>query len=208
MYFLKYNTRVPLSNMHFAVKQHEEQIKGDLCEHFLDFDDSKNFWKTVNKMHCSKVANTVSSINGIKSARNIANAWKGNLENIYNSIIDNNSRDIFYNRSVADSKSSLNLHVADVSDAISKQKKGKAAGPNGLLMESYFFDCKLLFTHTALFFNFCIRHCYFPDAFVNFVIVPLIKNKNGNTADMNNYRAIALLNILTKVFTLLGHLIG
>ena len=64
----------------------------------------------------------------------------------------------------------------------------------------YLFGCKWLFTHIALFFNLCITHRYFPDAFMNSVIVPLIKNKNGNTADMNNYRAIALSNILTKIF--------
>ena len=116
----------------------------------------------MNKIHCSKVQHTVSSINGIKSARNIANAWKGNFENIYNSITVNNSRDIFYNRSAADSKSSHNVHAVDVIDAISKQKKEKAAGPDGLFMESYLFGCKRLLTHIALFFNLCIRHCYFP----------------------------------------------
>ena len=35
---------------------------------------------------------------------------------------------------------------------------------------------------------------------MNSVIVPLIKNKKGNTADMNNYKAIALSNMLTKIF--------
>ena len=35
---------------------------------------------------------------------------------------------------------------------------------------------------------------------MNSVIVLLIKNKNGNTADMNNYRVIALSNMLTKIF--------
>ena len=37
-----------------------------------------------------------------------------------------------------------------------------------------------------------------------FIIVPLVRNKCGNLADKNNYRAIALSSISSKVF---GHVI-
>ena len=32
------------------------------------------------------------------------------------------------------------------------------------------------------------------------IITPLVKNKGGNLTDVNNYRAIALSNVDTKIF--------
>ena len=35
---------------------------------------------------------------------------------------------------------------------------------------------------------------------MNNVIVPLVKNKTGDTSDINNYRPIALVTIASKIF--------
>ena len=36
-------------------------------------------------------------------------------------------------------------------------------------------------------------------SFMDVIITPLIKNKGGNLTDINNYRAIALSNVDTKI---------
>ena len=41
---------------------------------------------------------------------------------------------------------------------------------------------------------------YLPKAFIQAVIVPLVKCKTGNLADINNYRAIAISTSLSKLF--------
>ena len=43
---------------------------------------------------------------------------------------------------------------------------------------------------------------YLPDMFMKTAIVPIIKNKTGNTSDTNNYRPIALVTAASKVFEL------
>ena len=45
----------------------------------------------------------------------------------------------------------------------------------------------------------CMCHSYVPENFMSINIVPLVKNKCGDLTDVNNYRAIALCNIDTKV---------
>ena len=39
---------------------------------------------------------------------------------------------------------------------------------------------------------------YVPDAFCQLTIIPLVKCKSGDLSDVNNYRAIALSNSITK----------
>ena len=40
---------------------------------------------------------------------------------------------------------------------------------------------------------------YLPGSFCLSTIMPLIKNKPGDSADLNNYRAIAISNSATKI---------
>jgi len=90
--------------------------------------------------------------------------------------------------------------VQDIIDAVSAQSKGKSAGPNGIFMESFIYACPELWIHLSLFFTACIRHCFLPTSFMDVIITPLVKNKGGNLTDVNNYRAIALSNVDTKIF--------
>jgi len=43
---------------------------------------------------------------------------------------------------------------------------------------------------------------YLPRAFMQAVVVPLVKCKTGNLADINNYRAIAISTALSKFLNL------
>jgi Reverse transcriptase (RNA-dependent DNA polymerase) len=45
-----------------------------------------------------------------------------------------------------------------------------------------------------------ITHCYIPTLFVQSVIIPLIKCKGGDLTDVNNYRADAISNAISKIF--------
>ena len=44
------------------------------------------------------------------------------------------------------------------------------------------------------------KHCYLPISMLDSVIVPLVKNRNGDLSDKNNYRPIALSSVISKVF--------
>jgi len=56
-----------------------------------------------------------------------------------------------------------------------------------------------LFVHLSILFNLLIVHCRIPLMFMKSVIVPLVKIKGGDITDVNNYRAIALSNSISKI---------
>jgi len=44
----------------------------------------------------------------------------------------------------------------------------------------------------------CMLHLYVPEMFGSGVFVPLLKDKSGSVHDMDNYRAITLLPVISK----------
>ena len=46
----------------------------------------------------------------------------------------------------------------------------------------------------------CILRGYIPKPCINTVIVPILKNKNGNHQDCDNYRPIAIATVVSKLF--------
>ena len=98
-----------------------------------------------------------------------------------------------------DTLSPVRVTVADVRDAIAALKNTKSPGPNDVHVEAFKYSGVRLWTHLSLFYTFCLSHSYVPGNFMSISIVPLVKNKCGDLTDVNNYRAIALCNIDTKV---------
>ena len=49
-------------------------------------------------------------------------------------------------------------------------------------------------------FNCFITHGYLPEDFMKTAIVPIIKNKTGDSSDKGNYRPIALVTACSKIF--------
>ena len=46
----------------------------------------------------------------------------------------------------------------------------------------------------------CILHGHIPKPCINIVIVPILKNKNGNHQDCGNYRPTAIATVVSKLF--------
>ena len=49
-------------------------------------------------------------------------------------------------------------------------------------------------------FTSMLTHGYLPDAFMATSIIPILKNKNGDTSAKNNYRPIAIVTTMSKIF--------
>ena len=77
---------------------------------------------------------------------------------------------------------------------------GKAAGMDGLSVESLKYANYILSVLLSICFTCMFKHCYLPIGMLNSVIVPLVKNKNGDLSDRNNYRPIALSSTVSKIF--------
>jgi len=113
--------------------------------------------------------------------------WKDHFENLYNSGADSKFRNIFYEKVrmtslAAEDLPSLSLH--DIVDAISRQKRDKAAGPDGVHMEDFIFSGPRLKFYLSVLFNLFLAHGYVPENFCQSTIIPLVKCKSGDLSDL------------------------
>ena len=58
----------------------------------------------------------------------------------------------------------------------------------------------ILHVFLSLLFTSFITHGHLPSNFMKTALVPIIKNKTGDTSDKNNYRPIALVTAASKIF--------
>jgi len=49
-------------------------------------------------------------------------------------------------------------------------------------------------------FNLILKHSYVPNEFGRGIIVPLIKDKNGDVCNSDNYRGITVSSVISKLF--------
>ena len=71
---------------------------------------------------------------------------------------------------------------------------------DGLTGESLKYANHILPVLLSICFTCMFKHCYLPISMLDSVIVPLVKNRNGDLSDKNNYRPIALSSVISKVF--------
>ena len=96
--------------------------------------------------------------------------------------------------------SSIVFCPIDIFNAFKNAKTGKACGVDELAAEHFIFVDAIIHVHLSLLFNCFISHGYLPREFMKTAIVPIIKNKSGNTSDKSNYRPIALVTACSKIF--------
>ena len=92
--------------------------------------------------------------------------------------------------------------IDGVKNAIANLKKNKAPGSDGIYPEMIIYAGDVLVDRLTKLFNMCLVHGFVPDSFGQSVIVPVLKDKNGNAGCYNNYRQISLTTIFSKVFEL------
>jgi len=54
--------------------------------------------------------------------------------------------------------------------------------------------------HLCKLFNMCLKHSFVPDEFGRSIIIPLVKDKHGDTSSSDNYRGITISTVISKVF--------
>ena len=90
--------------------------------------------------------------------------------------------------------------LENILDATFKLKKGKCAD-DSLISAEHFFNAPLsLFDRMQLLFDQMLRHGFVPSQFRSGTIVPIVKDRQGDHGDMNNYRGITIAPIMSKIF--------
>lgn len=184
-------------------KQNEDMLKCDaIAQDFLS--RSGDFWKKVKKSTNSKMTKFANTVNGVDGDIAIANMWKESFESLYNSnlasVSSNETNETRAGLQFSNEHGNYVISVDDLVKATAKIKNRKACGPDGIPSEAIKYGGRLLITHLSLAFNMFLTHSYLPADMICTTFVPLLKNKSGDISDINNYRAIALSNAISKFF--------
>ena len=183
-------------------KNHIEELKADACAEAVFDKDPRKFWNSVYKMSNSKASCQVNSIGGASGTQNVVNMWMSHFQELYSTVSESKYRNVFQEKVFASPRYTDQLPVLSVYDietALNAQKFGKAAGPDGIHAEAFIYGGHRLRLYLCLLFNLFLKHGYVPASFSQSIIIPLVKSKSGDLSDVNNYRAIALANSLSKI---------
>ena len=96
-------------------------------------------------------------------------------------------------------KCDISFAFEDSRHAIEMLKVNQCPGLDQLQSEHYKYTDKALACLLAMVMNSMVVYGYIPQSAMDTIIIPVIKDKNGQVTDKNNYRPVAI----TSVFS--GH---
>lgn len=124
------------------------------------------------------------------------------FEQLYSAGVNSKFKELFEKSSSIDRLAQqLEVHkfsVNNVTLALSQQKLGKAAGPEGICMEAFLYGGHRLHLYLSLLFNAFLLYEYLPSAFMEATIIPLVKNKSGDLTDVSNLGPLPSLLLALK----------
>jgi len=136
------------------------------------------------------------TVGGVTGDVAVAKMWKESFENLYSM---HNNDGLLNDFSAYQTDNTHIFNLAELCTAIMKLQSNKAYGPDGIPTEAIKYGGHLLSVHLTLLFNMFTTHCYLPADLMKTTVVSLLKNKSGYICDINNYRAIALSNCISKL---------
>ena len=87
-------------------------------------------------------------------------------------------------------------------DILKEVKMGKSAGFDSLAAEHFDYSHSSVTVHLSSLFTCMLSHGYIPSSFMKTSSIPILKNRNGDTRDMNKYRPFAIVTVMSKLFEL------
>ena len=153
--------------------------------------DPKKFWKTV------KVSQTPSNPNITDTQWH--NHFKSLLFSQNQVLNQENAENINFDNS-ADILNEV-ISLSEVTASINSLKTGKSAGPDLLSAEFFKNTCSEIAPILKDLFNYILDTGDSPQSFGETVLCPI--HKSGSTQDPNNFRGIALINAMYKIFSII-----
>jgi len=181
-------------------KRNEQTLRADAMAKDFECKDVKSFWSKVAKMQNNNLPppSVVGDCHGEKA---IAEMWKSHYECIMNSVkTEKHKPSVLASIEGICSNDKICIMPQQVLSALKKAKKGKSPGLDGLSSEHFIFADKNICALLSLLYSCMLMHGYLPKEFMLSAILPIIKNKTGDTSDKGNYRPIAKVTSCSKLF--------
>ena len=124
---------------------------------------------------------------GTSGESNIANLWTVHFSAIANSVGSPDNRDQVMNAlgTVPGYNDVINVH--ELRQIVRGLKSKKAVGNDGIPSEVYKFASEHLLTIMSIFLSRCMLSGKLPNTLMHVVIIPQLKFKSKDPADVNNY---------------------
>ena len=180
-------------------RQNEETIRANAHANSLMKKDMTSFWKGIKKDNNTKIP-LAPMVDNCIGDKEICDMWQTHYKQLLNSVVTSSSKKIVQSELHSIADSSVIFCPVDIFNALKNAKAGKAFGVDGLAAEHFIYADAIIHIHLSLLFNSFISHGYLPRDFMKTAIVPIIKNKAGNSSDKANYRPIALVTACSKIF--------
>jgi len=160
-----------------------------------------NFWRCWKKKTCGNKSPRTNYVEGCLADIDIANKFVDH----FSVMCDKTHVFLIPSTVYGDSYNLYDTHnwlfnVDDVSNVFNSLKKGKAAGADKITGEHIIYTDFILNNHLCNLFNLIIHHGYVPNQFGSGIIIPLIKDHLGDATKLDNYRAITLCCVISKLF--------
>ena len=146
--------------------------------------DMTSFWKGIKKESSARVP-LAPMINNCIGDKEICDIWQAHYKTLLNSVKISSSKAFVEPDRPSIKDSSIVFRPIDIFKALKNAKTGKACGVDGLPAEHFIYaDVHVhVHVHLSLLFNCFVSNGYLPREFMKTAIVPIIKNKSGNTSD-------------------------
>ena len=115
--------------------------------------------------------------------------WHHHFSDLLNSVHNSDSKS-FVSEHIDDtlSKRVIFISASDVRCILKETKLGKSAGFDSLAAEHFVYSHYSVTIHLFLLFTCMLNHGYVQSDFIKTSIIPILKYRNDDTSDKNNYR--------------------
>ncbi|XP_069988560.1 uncharacterized protein [Penaeus vannamei] len=174
-------------------KKRNEQIVDDRIAANVK-GDSKKVWSEINRKKAFKtpLSDVIDSATG---SVEISNLWRDHYRNLFND--STHPAPVILPRNVI--VDAPTVTVREVENAAKALNTSGSAGSDSGTPEHVSCAHPVVYVMLSLLYNMCIRHSAFPDDILEVILVPLLKDKNGDPSSKSNYRPTALSTVFSKI---------
>jgi len=131
----------------------------------------------INKQNNGNYKIYKHNIGGCSGEENITEMWRKHFEQLYNSVDDDGFKFkmLFCDRLATTKTCSMSVTVQSVLDCVSKQKSGKAVGPDGIAMEAIINGGLQLAVHLCILLNLFLQAQHLPTSFMRSVVMSTLE---------------------------------
>ena len=178
------------------ITKNEDQMRKEALARNLSNKKTTEFWKEISVANNCKtpLPDNIEKANG---PTEIAELWKNHFQEIFNCLRTKEEHSISDN--LEDTTSNISISPCIVKDAIKELGLNKSCGLDGIMAEHLKYASQRLHYLLSMCLTGFFIHGFLPESMMSVLIVPVIKDKAGNINAKDNYRPIALANIISKI---------